>query len=265
MEIEIITPAGRKRYLQILYENLKKQKADFNKWVLWINTLNIEDVAFCKELERDNDWITTIDPIVPPSGGWTIYSFFVHAQDPNKIYIRFDDDIVWLEDNFIKKLTSFRLLHPEYFLVYGNIINNSIIDHIHQRQGALQIDKKIHYHVMDPVGWSNPQIAEEKHKNLIKAIQQNDLEKFKFKYWILDIFERVSINCISWFGADFKNFNGEVGHDEEQWLSVEYPIQIQKYNIIYGEALCSHYAFMPQRFYLDTQKNLLQEYRNLAK
>lgn len=260
MRVEIVTPAGRKRYLHLLYEHLKLQKNDFDQWTIWINTKYSGDYNYCKELEKENDWIKTIESILPPSGCNSIYSFFKYTCDPNTIYIRIDDDIVWLENNFIKKIIQFRIDNPNYFLVYANIINNSIIDHLHQRIGGLNIRTNIGYDSMDNVGWATPEICLLKHSNLIKSIFKNDLDKFKFNKWILNRYERVSINCISWFGSEFQKFNGHVDKDEEHWLSHVYPKQIEKPNIICGNALCSHFAFFTQRDFLD-KTEILKMYR----
>jgi hypothetical protein len=116
---------------------------------------------------------------------------------------------------------------------------------------------------LDKNGWSSGEIAEQKHNNFIKSIHNLDIDKFKFKKWVLNRHERVSINCISWLGSEFEKFGGEVGYDEEQWLSVDKPRQLNKYNIIYGEPLCAHYAFCTQRDYLDNRTNILQVYNNL--
>ena len=118
MKVEIVTPAGRKKSLQILYKHLASQTQYFNKWTLWINTQNQEDIQYCKFLEKTNNWIKTIDLDNPYQGCLSIYTFFKHAEDLDSIYIRLDDDIVWLSENFIKNLSDFRIKNPKYFLVY---------------------------------------------------------------------------------------------------------------------------------------------------
>jgi hypothetical protein len=264
MDIEIVTPAGRKETLSILYNHLKNQSKDFKQWTLWLNTINQPDIDYCKKLEKENNWIKTIDLDVPFNSNYSICSFFKHACDPNKIYIRLDDDIVWLEADFIKKLAKFRYENPEYFLVYGNIINNAVIDHIHQRFGNFNIDSDIiAYSAFDHYGWASAEIAKKKHEIFLNAVLNNETEKFKFKKWILNLYERVSINCISWLGSEFEKFNGQVGMDEEHWLSVIKPMELKKPNVIYGEPICAHYAFHTQRVNLN-KTNILYKYRILA-
>ena len=273
MEIEIVTPAGRKKYLEILYRHLKSQKDYFNTWTLWVNTAYREDVEYCKQLKRENDWIEVIKPIIHPNGSESVYSFYKYACNPDKIYIKIDDDIVWMEKDFIKKLVDFRVENPEYFLVFANIINNAIIDHLHMRSGAISIGEVINYNPFDNTGWFRGDIAEKKHNILLQSIEKNDLEKFKFCRHILFDFERVSINCISWLGKDFKKFDGiiipEINHigvpvkDDEQWLASDYPKSINKANVIYGKALCSHYSFYTQLEHL-SKTDVLERYALLA-
>jgi hypothetical protein len=64
-----------------------------------------------------------------------------------------------------------------------------------------------------------------------------------------------SINCIYWFGSEFAKINKTKDprtQEEEHYLSVVYPTETKQYNIIYGEILCVHYGFGPQRKVLDT-------------
>ena len=264
MDVEIVTPAGRKKSLEILYNYLKYQKKDFKQWTLWLNTTNHIDINYCKQLKKENSWIKTIDLDVHFNGSHSIYSFFKHSCDPNKIYIRLDDDIVWIEKDFIRKLSAFRNQNPEYFLVYGNIINNAVIDHLQQRFGNFQIKEFLEYDAFGKNSWGNPHIALQKHEDFIKAILMNDIEKFKFNQWILHLYERVSINCISWIGSEFEKFNGKVEQDEELYLSVLKPQELKKPNIIYGQAVCVHYAFFTQREYLNKNTNLLNRYKFIS-
>lgn len=264
MRIEIVTPAGRQRYLELLFLHLKSQKEDFHQWTLWLNTTNQADIDFCKKLEEENEWIKAIDLDTGFAGNGSISSFFKHAKDSDTLYIRFDDDVIWMEEDFIKKLSKFRLENPEYFLVYGNIINNAVIDHLHQRIGALPyLNNIVSYSCGDENGWSNPQAAELKHENFFKKLNRGELNDFKFKKWDLFFHERVSINCISWFGEAFQNIDIAAIGDEEQFLSSDYPKSQSLTNTIYGQVLCSHFAFRPQREKMDNS-NILDHYKMIA-
>ena len=271
MKIIIVTPAGRRRYLKILFKYLKKQKNDFKEWHLWENSRNNEDKEYILSLEKEYDWIKCINrkftTIVKKGTNYGISQFWDYPHNKDTIYIRFDDDIVFIEDNFIKKISQFRINNPEYAFIYGNIINNNIIDHIHQIIGALQLKTQIDYKCMGN-SWRSKDIALSIHKQFINDIKTNCLEKWKFKKKELNNYKRVSINCICWRGGDMDNFkflntkNGTVRTDEEHLISVEQPRKMKKPAVIFGESLVSHGAFYTQR--TNELEKLIQEYNNLV-
>ena len=49
-KVVVVTPAGRKRYLEILVHYILKEKNIIDKYVLWGNTRNQEDIEYMKYL-----------------------------------------------------------------------------------------------------------------------------------------------------------------------------------------------------------------------
>jgi hypothetical protein len=266
---EIVTPAGRKRYIEILYKYLKNQKEHFDVWQLWLNTTDKKDIEYMKQLEIENSWIRCIDLKIPHNGYLSIHSFFEETKDENTIYIRLDDDIVYISPNFIKEMKEIRLKNKETLFIYPNIINNAIISHLHYRNSLIEFPLFAGYECMDNVGWKNPKFCEAIHKSFLKSIEENeekglDLWRKSFNIWSLNKFERVSINCIAWFGNVMKNNIIKIDPEEEQDIASEIPKKFNIYNFIYNGPICAHYAFYPQRDYIDSQTNILERYRKLA-
>lgn len=262
----VVSPAGRERYLRILFRHLKAQKHAFDEWHLWVNTRNAADVAFMEGLAATTTWIKLVHcpHSNPDEGNLNIHRFFKACAQPGVTYLRLDDDVVWLEKGFVDKMFTFREAHPEYFLVYATIVNNAITSHIFQRNGLISTKHGIAgYQCMDPVGWGSPAFAHEVHSAFVQAVRDNSVNDWRFRLWHLQYFERCSINAISWLGDEFARFGGEVGHDEEQWLSVDKPQSLRKMNAIYGNALCVHFSFYTQRDVLDSS-GMLAEYQRLA-
>jgi hypothetical protein len=263
----IATPAGRERYLKVLLKNLIKNKQDFDEWHLWLNTTSFSDIEYCKKLEAENSWIKTFPLMVPYKGNESIYSFFKYCTDPDTVYLRLDDDIVFLEKNFCKEIFKFRINNPEPFLVYGNILNNSCISFLHQQKNLLNFSNfKVDY---DCVGnlWKpeSAYIVKKMHEVFIKKIKTVQSVFFlHFKEpWLLKNYERVSINCISWLGKTFASFGGHVETDEECWLACNKPRELQTPNVVFGEAVCSHFSFYTQRDYMDNT-DLLEQYDSIS-
>jgi len=257
--IVVVTPAGRKQYLEILVKYILNLREVVDEYRMWVNTTNDSDIKYMEQLQSEHpDFIKLEYLSVPPNGNSTVNLIYPNCCENNTVYVKLDDDIVMMEGiNEFKNFLHFRITNPEYFLVYSNILNNSIIAHIHQRLDNLNLDHGIAgYNCTDDIGWMNPNFSE----NLHNQVLANELSSFHFGIWKLYHYERVSINCISWLGEEFSKFNGNVGGDEEQWLSCDKPSQIQKMNAIYGGFVCVHYAFFTQRDYLDTT-DILQKYK----
>ena len=261
----IVTPAGRKRYLEVLLNNLLKCRDEFDEWHLWINTKNLEDISYMYDIEKSYSFIRTIECDVPVNGNETIYRFFKQCTDTNSAYLRLDDDIVYVHKGSISSIFEFRIKNEDPFLVFGNIVNNSVLSHLHQRMGILpMVDKLAGYSCLDEIGWNDPGFALDCHNNFFDKYRQNKLDSFLFdKNWILFEYNRVSINAISWLGKTFLEFNGLVGIDEEEWLSVDKPRDLKRPNVIFGNSLFSHYSFFTQREFLD-RTDVLSKYRKIS-
>lgn len=280
----IVTPAGRRQYLSILEKHLVAQKGDFDEWHLWLNTNIPDDVAFIHDIQaRHPSWvrIVELDTPIRVISTLTIHRFFVYAADPTCTYLRFDDDIVFIGAGCIRAMFEYREAHPEPFLVYGNIINNAIISHILQRNGIVTYDGgKVGYSCMDEVGWKDGKFVERLHETFLadleglsplprqagSSIEADRLGRWTraFSRWHLWGYERVSINCVSWRGVDMAAIQGQVGIDEEQWLSVDHPCAVERPNVILGDIPpCVHFAFNTQRKHLEAT-DILQRYSNAA-
>jgi len=265
-KIIAVTPAGRKRYLEILYPNLLKHKNLIDEWHLWINTEDKDDIEWMETLSsQDPEYVKIIrNPNNRVRGNSTICDFFPLYNGLNDyVFVRFDDDIVFIDDN-LKDFLDFRIDNPQYFLVYANLINNGLNTHILQRMGKMSLNvsqnKLVEYNCSGQLSWVDANVAENVHREFLQNFE--DRWVYLYDTWILYNYERVSINCISWLSEEFNSFDNKVGEDEEQWLSSDYPSHINKPNIIFGRFLVSHFAFWTQRDHLD-KTNILDLYKNL--
>ena len=127
---------------------MKKQTSSFDEWHIWNNTRYIHDYHFIYELEKQYDWIKVIDRFKPERVNMfvgekyygslvAINQFYDYTIDKQTVYIRLDDDIVWIDDGFIDKMKRFRLDNPDYTLTVANIVNNNITAHLQQKNGKI--------------------------------------------------------------------------------------------------------------------------------
>lgn len=254
----IVTPAGRKQFLEILYNNLYAVRDQFDEWILWANTDNKEDLDYIRHLSESNDFIRCIDLDVPYNGNFSIASFFKYAKDVNSVYLRLDDDICFVDKSAIENIFNYRISNPEPFLVYGNIVNNAIINYIQQRSGRLSYSSGANtYAGLEYIKRNTEAIAAETHRFFIDKINLSRVADVKFDYsWKLLSYERASINAVAWLGSDFDSFDGipdfsgQKDEDEEEFLACTMPKRLKRPNEIYGNAVFAHFSYRPQLDYL---------------
>jgi hypothetical protein len=255
-KVIIVIPYGRKRYTSVLIPQLLKYRSVVDEIHLWMNTTNQEDLEYAKSIESDFIKLVQLPDGKEPSGnGAALCHFWQFCTEPDTIYVRFDDDIILVDDfESFKKFIEFRKEHPEYFLVYGTILNNAVVTHLQQNEGNVPRELgDVKKECMDEVGWRDPLFAEKLHRYILS---KEDLKQFyipNFEHENL----RISINCVSWFGKDFKYV--DVVGDEEQDVSVDIPNRLGRKNCIFGEYAIVHFGFHTQREHLD-KTDVLDQY-----
>ncbi len=258
-----VTPAGRQRYLSVLLPYILSSPI-VDEYHLWLNTVDDADVEYILKLPTISTKIHVIEPPSIPAGSnpfTGIPQFFRNCIDDRTIYVRLDDDIVYLEPNFFETLLRFRVDNPDYFLVFPHIINNAICSYIQVKRKAIDADAPIYPWCMDWTAWWNPRFAEQIHRAFLRSVAQGEIVNWHFGPKLL-AFTWFSINCMTWFGKDFLPFNGEVSGNEEEFLTILKPSELNRVNCIYGDTVAAHFAFYTQRDYLDST-DLLDSYASL--
>lgn len=65
------------------------------------------------------------------------YLWGIHATDDDTIYIKIDDDLVWIDDYAIPYMVTSLLAHPEAFNIQSNVINSRFTHWFHHATGAI--------------------------------------------------------------------------------------------------------------------------------
>jgi hypothetical protein len=266
----IVTPAGRKEYLSVLVRYLDFYKSEFDEWHLWCNTNNTGDIEYMNFLEKEYSFIKIIPlgiPFVNDCFACTI-SYFIEndSADENSAYLRLDDDIVFIQKNSIKNIFEFRLNHPEHFLCFGNIVNNSVMSHIHQQLGILpETFGKAEFNVWSDVGLKSNEFAEFSHRNFFNKFANDQLYDYNFRQFFLDQYTHVSIQVISWLGSEYKKFNGKIPDKihEEYYQSTIRPKELGMPNVIFGNSLFCHFSSQFTRDYL-SKTDVMKNYERIA-
>ncbi|GME49707.1 uncharacterized protein LTHEOB_5097 [Neofusicoccum parvum] len=114
---------------------------------LAVNGGFLDEIVF---LARTNDtadlaWLDARVAAVPQYQRRNLTGFEYHNYtsawdgiEPGSLYIKIDDDVVFIEDTAIPALVETKIEHPEYFLVSANVVNQPPLAWMHRHLGALR-------------------------------------------------------------------------------------------------------------------------------
>ena len=288
-KVIVVTPAGRRRYLEILIPYLCNQRDIVDEWHIWLNTKIEEDIVYIKRLK--NDFIKVIEhpyddekslqieaearTKYDPNGGcrnlpiFNIGKFLSLApNDKNLIYVRIDDDICFIEENAISNLVKFRYDNPGYFLVYGNIINNLRLDYFHQNLCHKFIGLQPMKNAQEDYICYDWGAVIALHQEFISDLTSGKVQEYFFEDIELKNCEYTSIQCISYFANDVYDLYHSLSVPEIEWeenaLCCTYPLKVGKINAICGNAIVCHFSNLFTREGLEKHSDLLDIYKELS-
>lgn len=272
-KVVVFTPWGRELTASILHKYLARdhQAGVVDEWHLWMNTDEDQesDRQFGYKLAEENDWIKTFErpegEVLHPKQMNT-GRFYIYTQDEDTVYIRMDDDIVWIEENAIKRLAEQRLDNPFPFVVFPIIWNNAVCSYyLQQGEQMPSWWGRVGNHCMDPVGWADHKFAENIHNHLFKVIEEGEVDKLFMHHSIqLPVGHQFSVSCFAQLGSEYAKVGGILGGEEEGWHTINKPYELQRPNMIVPNSIISHFSFYHQRAYLLEHTNILDKYRQLA-
>ncbi|CAM4203101.1 hypothetical protein NONI108955_14350 [Nocardia ninae] len=198
--------------------------------------------------------------------GWgQVYDLYsAHAQYyADSVFLKCDDDIVYLQLDKLADFLRFRIDQQRYFLVTANVVNNNVCAYYQQQSGA--IPASLMTLELPPGGfrgslWESPELATRLHNHFLDnpdAFEQNSTAPI---FWS----ERLSINFVAWLGRDLSYMSAISGDgDDERILSVDIPSYLKRPNCIYPGFVASHLSYFSQEAAMDTAA-LMSRYRRLA-
>jgi hypothetical protein len=275
-KVMAFTPWGRRETASILFEYLKRDHARgvVDEWLLCLNTDpdQIEDLAYALTLAKEYDWITALPrpagcPRLTPKQRNTGF-FYRYMTDPNAVYVRFDDDIVYVDDLAISRLVRHKLETPEAVCSFPVMWNNAIVTYFLQQAGIVPLDwGRVNMYCMDPIGWADGNFGIKMHGMLLDKIEKGDqADVFLYQDYQLPLGLQFSVSTFACLGSTYAGLHEPgvlVPHEEESWHTVHHPRRIGQPNTLVGNALVSHYTFFPQQGII-RPSNVLDRYRALA-
>lgn len=84
--VVVVTPAGRRRYMELLVPQLLGFRSVVDEYRIWQNTEDPEDIAYFRELEAAHPGFVTLQTLPPGrrvDGNASIHAFFDACTDPD--------------------------------------------------------------------------------------------------------------------------------------------------------------------------------------
>ena len=265
--------AGRKHNMEILFPYLNNS-CIVDTILIGVNTRNSEDRNYIYDYCKQNPKFKAVE--VPDNIVRTPQAYrymFTQMADDRTIYIKMDDDILYLSDNFFEDLISFRLLHPEYLLVYPFVINNPYCNYIsgwlksyftNQSDCMYNTWKDGTYAYFLLRSFAERKISI---NHLYNRIYELDKTQVFWRKEISD-YVRPSINAICFFGKDCLHDKWPEkmakSRSDEVYLTHDIynePGQHRK-SVLYVKPHCVHYSFFPQKDLLN-KLHVADLYKNI--
>lgn len=265
MRLVVVTPAGRERYLALLAHYVLNSP-EVDEWQLWDNCRTDSDRAYLRRL-ASSDRRCRIKEIEGAHGGFEIIGdFFRFCDDPEALYLRLDDDIVFLEPGFFRKFMARAEAERGGALWLSPVvINNGICNWFLKYFSHVAIRGPVTSQAMCPFTWRHAEFPKAIHPVFIDAVRSGRLDQFRIPDAEIR-FSRFSINAFGFFGAD-KVALGEHFHppdkNEEEWLSACLPALTGRYGKILGDLAVAHFSYYTQEKAM-LQTTILESYYELA-
>jgi hypothetical protein len=278
------TPFGREKSVSILIEYIRRevQRGLIDEYVLYMNTgpdNPPSDREYGLELGKRYDWVTIQErPETHPGPKQRSTGFFYRTSTaPDTVYIRLDDDVVYLHEDAIANLVKTRLEAPEPVAIFGTTWNNAIVSWFMQQQNPPRIPTDwtdatgrpllCDMYCMDTVGWANGEFAVRIHELLLEKIEQDDVESlYLYQDYQIKPGTQFSVSYFASLGSLYAGLDTPgvlVPDEEESFHTVHEPLRIGVPNLLIGNSIVSHYTFQPQQPWV-VRTNILDRYRKLA-
>lgn len=276
-KIIFLIPAGRRRYLKILFSYLEKDKFIDEIWI-FDNCRDPADRNFLnnfikQKIISDSRWKLFN---IPKADGTNrsvnkIYKF-IESYNDNAFFVKIDDDIVYIDRDFSKKFYQRALSYvDDCYLFSPVVINNALISFFLIIENKIKIGTvPFSAQASDLTLWRSGLFAEYLHRSFLESLKRGRIDNYYLNKVYKISNQRFSINCIGFFSELIELLNDKKiplmvqNADDEEYLTSILSAKLEKKICIINDVLVSHFSFFTQEYYLVKQLDILQDYARIA-
>ncbi|MDO1584447.1 hypothetical protein [Rhizobium oryzicola] len=177
---------------------------------------------------------------------WHAYAYYAKhiTAFEDSLFLKCDDDIVYMDLEKLAGFIEFRRRNPNYFVVSANVVNNGVCAYLQQLAGSLPTSVG---EFENPPGghegtlWGSAAKATALHDYVL----QQSMPNLPLPSPVIEWDQRQSINFIAWMGRDIQHL--ALGPcDDEHAVTVSLPRFLNRKTAIYSDFTVSHLSFGPQ-------------------
>jgi hypothetical protein len=246
MKVIAVTPAGRRRYLELLAKYVLGDDA-VAEWHLWDNCRDPADRTYIQSLTDPRIKIVSL----PGSKGdnRSINKFYRTMTDPDAFYVKLDDDICYLPPGFFGRFAAKASASTTNAIWFSPVvINNAICSWLLSFHGKIRYSQPLSCLAACEIGWKNPDFAVLLHRFFLNKLEADQLESLHIPDATMTM-GRFSINCLGVFGRD-RNALGDdfcpLDVDDEDRISAFLPMLTKRPGQIIGDEVVAHFAYFTQ-------------------
>jgi hypothetical protein len=246
MKVIAVTPAGRRRYLELLAKYVLSDRS-VAEWHLWDNCRDPADRTYIRSLADPRIKIVSL----PNSEGdvRSINKFYRTMTDPNAFYVKLDDDVCYLPPGFFGRFVAKAAASTTNAIWFSPVvINNPICSWLLSFHGKISCSQTISCQAGCDIGWRSPEFAVLLHRAFLSRLEANRVESLHIPD-ALNTMGRFSINCLGVFGTD-RNALGDafcpLGVDDEEHISAFLPMLTKRPGQVIGDEIVAHFAYSVQ-------------------
>ena len=268
LNISALVFYGRRQYVEILSCYLEKNLVEngglLSEVIFVLKTNNKNDVSYLHQLVAQHPNVYSIKKA--SNLGWTFDTHYRNL-DPNRYYVKMDDDILYIHPNAIESMLAAKLDNPAAMFISANVINHPDFGVLHLHLGALiNVDgtlPTVPRTGLPDYNWEKSEYAKLHHRSFLQHHKNKTLNSYVFPIWDYNAlaYNRWSINFFLFKGDEVRDVGP--GDDEHQ-ISITIPKKYRRHTLVVGSAIVVHFAYRPQRSSGLKDNDFIPEYRDLA-
>lgn len=277
--VRVLMFAGRARFMRINLPYLQNHPL-VDEILVGDNVVAASDREYVMNAYREFPKIRYVEQMKdytemhmahPELSSLQYWNFYLNAADPSAVYLKLDDDIVYIGDGCIENMLARRFSCPDALLVYATTVNNPLANLLFDGDDLKQ----------DGLGelmyrkFSDLDYAVSTHRRFLSDPGSFRLgsdfsfgPEYTFALPNHGLYIRPSINAVCWFGFDMANWirlknRIRFIYDDEQFMCKDLFDVYDRRSVMVKDAVVSHYSFGSQKGLKDYEKEFLPAYARL--